>query len=142
MKKSFKILVSIFNIADTIFTSILYAMLILILTIFVWVGFTGLSEAYDAQFIWELAIFALTFFSVFYFFIKDKKYSFNEYVIAAVPLSALLMIISIGFIFAYSKNSDVLYEKIGVITMHSGMVLLSFALSHTSILIIRNQFKH
>ncbi len=137
--KLFNILKSIFFITDRVVSSILYAYLILSITVLVWTGFGALAENYHDQFIWELSIFAFTFFSVFYFFIQDKKYSFNEYVIVLVPVSALLLLMGIGLAYVETKNGNEYYEKIGTISLYSGMLFLAFALSHTTILICRNQ---
>lgn len=142
MKNVLRILNNIFNIADTLMSSTLYAGIILTLTLFVWMGFLGLSETYEAQFIWELAIFAFTFFSLFHFFLKKEKYSFNDYVISLVPFSALLLIMSTGFIYHNFRTGILAYAKIGVVLMNFGMVILSFALSHTTILVFRNQLKN
>jgi hypothetical protein len=142
MKKFFVIVKKIFLITDHLISSALYAALILIVTIFVSVGFMGMSLAYEARFVWELAVFAFAFFSLFNFFLDKKKYSFNDYVISLVPISALLLIMSIGFIHMSGKNRDFQFDRVGEVMMLFGMILLSFALSHTSILIWRNQLQN
>jgi hypothetical protein len=139
MKNFLKITKRIFLITDHLISSLFYAGLILVVTIFVWVGFMGLAQAYEARYVWELSVFAFSFFALFHFFLKKKQYSFNEYVISLVPISALLLIISMGFVFMSSKDHNPVIEKTGEVLMLAGMLLLSFALSHTSILIFRNK---
>lgn len=139
MKKFFTIIKKVFLITDHLISSLLYAGLILIITIFVWVGFIALFETYNVQYVWELAVFAFAFFSLFRFFLKKKQYSFNEYVTSLVPISALLMIMSMGFVYMGTKNNSFTYVRTGEVMLLVGALLLSFALSHTSILICRNQ---